>query len=125
MGKLRGKIIKSADKGLLIDDKGNEYMYDQPYSRELGLGVDMPISFNLVTVDGVQTAVSVCVSYSGTISTIDPSGTTGSITDSITGAGYKFNQPYLNLLKYNVGDTVSFKVVNAPEGLMVTCFDKK
>jgi hypothetical protein len=125
MGKLKGKIVKSSDSGLLIDDKGNQYKYDQPYSKELGLQDNMPVSFNLVTVEGTQTAVSVCVCYSGTISTIDPSGTTGSIAEAITGVGYKFNQPYLNLLKYGVGDTVSFIVVDAPEGVMATCLDKK
>lgn len=125
MGKAKGKIIKSSDSGLLIDDRGNEYKYDQPYSKELGLGENMPVSFNLVTVDGVQTAVSVCVNYTGTILSIDPSGPTGEVTDAITGTAYKFNQPYINLLKYGVGDTVSFIVVNTLEGVMATCLDKK
>ncbi|MBI3518461.1 MAG: hypothetical protein HY062_03775 [Bacteroidetes bacterium] len=116
MGKLKGKIVKAGDSGMIRykDDAGNKYEvnYDQPMSQQLGIVEGASITFDLVKAETGPVAVSVNPIEKGEIVEINPAGSTGVILEKESGIKYTFYQNYLTESRFAVGQTVKYTIVN-------------
>lgn len=115
MGKLKGKIIKSGDGGVLRTktDTGEriEYPYNQPFSRELGITEGTVVSFDLVTVKETQVAIAVNPVEKGEIAEIVYESGKGTIIETESGLKYPFVQPHAMEAGLKLGQTVKYTLV--------------
>lgn len=124
MGKVKGKIIGAGDMGNMRYTDGSgarvDIKYEQPYSKELGIVVNAKVSFDIVVVGGVNTAVAVDPINKGTIA-INADGKSGKITETESGAVYAFSQPYLKESGFIDGQVVTYTLVNVKDVLNAVC----
>ncbi len=125
MGKLRGKVIKTGDGGMLKykNDAGEkvECPYDQPFSKELGIAENTVVTFELVTGDKGQVAVAVNPVENGQIQDINFDAGTGHVIETESGIVYPFKQNYLKESKFDKGMNVRYTLVNVNGSMMALC----
>lgn len=125
MGKVKGKITTTGDKGtLIVKGETSETPYEQVYSLELGIVVGASVSFELITFDGKPKAVCVTPIDKGEVTEIFSDGESGTIFEKESGTKYTFKQPNLKELGIVLKDTVKYTLVNTKEGIMATCLTK-
>ena len=120
MGKLKGKVTTSGDSGMLSykDSSGAkiECKYDQPYSIELGMGVNTRVSFDVITTSEGNVAVSVAPINKGTITDISVDTGSGTITETESGIKYPFTQNYLRESGFALNQVVTYNLVYTKDG---------
>lgn len=116
MGKLKGKVTKPGDNGMLKykNESGEkiEVAYHQPFSQELGIGDNTTVNFDLVSIGEKQMAVSVNPIEKGTILDINFDQGSGTIEETESGVRYPFLQTYLRELKLDKGMVTTYSLVN-------------
>lgn len=124
MGKLKGKVTKPGDNGMLKykTDSGEriEVAYDQPFSKELGIGDNTSVTFELVSKGGTPIAVSVNPIDKGTIIDISYEKGGGTIEETESGIQYPFRQNYLRESKFELGQTVKYSLAPANGSMIAT-----
>lgn len=125
MGKIKGKIKTSGDKGILII-KGEtaETPYEQVYSIELGIVTGASVTFDIIVVDGINKAVCVNPIDKGEVTEIFADGISGTIFEKESSTKYTFKQPNLKELGIVLKDIVKYTLVNTKDGIMATCLTK-
>lgn len=125
MGKLKGKIVKSGDTGMLSYTNASgvkvEVQYDQPFSVELGIVDKTKVSFDLLP--GNSMAVAVVPICKGDIVTLDPLSGTGTIIETESKVTYPFKQNYLKESDFSIGQTVTYTLVNVKGALYATALE--
>lgn len=125
MGKLRGKVTKPGDNGLLKykNESGEriEVPYFQVFSADLGIGDNTTVSFDLVSIEGKQVAVAVNPIEKGTILDINFDQGTGTVEETESGLRYNFRQNYLRELKLDKGIVVNYSLINVKGALTAVC----
>lgn len=120
MGKLKGKIAKPGDNGMLSykDDSGVkvEINYNQPYSLELGIGTNTRVSFDVISTKEGNVAVSVAPINKGTITDINIEAGSGIITETESGIKYPFSQNYLKESGFELNKVVTYNLVFTKDG---------
>ena len=115
MGKLKGKIIKSGDGGVLRvkTDTGErvDYPYNQPFSKELGIAEGTVVNFDLVKVKETQVAIAVNPIERGEIAEIVYESGKGTVIETESGLKYPFVQPHATEAGLKVGLTVKYTLV--------------
>lgn len=98
MGKLKGKIQKPGDNGMisykLADGTKTDVPYNQLLSVELGIALGTRVSFDIVSVNNADIAVAVTPINNGTVSKIDPIKGIGSVLETESQIEYPFQQNY-------------------------------
>jgi carbohydrate-binding DOMON domain-containing protein len=125
MGKLKGKVTTSGDKGMLkyTDASGAkvECAYDQPFSLELGIGDNTRVSFDVVAADAGNMAVSVAPINKGSITDISVDNGSGTITETESGIKYPFRQNYLAQSRFALNQVVTYNLVYSNGTLYAVC----
>ncbi len=125
MGKLRGKVIKTGDGGMLRYKNATgekvDCLYDQPYSKELGIAENTVVTFDLVAGTNGDIAVAVNPCENGQIQEINFDAGTGSIIETESGIVYPFQQNYLKESKFDKGMNVKYALVSVNGKMMALC----
>ena len=125
MARLKGKVIRMGDKGIVrgkrLANESFEYPYDQPYSYELGISENTVVTFDLVNVGDKQVAVAVNPVEKGTIVEIDYEKGTGTILETESGIKYPFSQNYLKESKFEKEQVVKYTLVMAKDIITAVC----
>lgn len=125
MGKIKGRITTTGDKGtLIVKGEGTELEYEQSFSTELGIVEGASVTLEIVSVDGRKKAVCVNPIDRGEVTEIFEDGNSGTILEKESGALYTFHQPQLKALGIVVKDIVKYTLVNTKLGIMATCLTK-
>ncbi len=115
MGKLRGKVVKSGDNGMIsyknADGVKTEIPYDQPLSAELGIAMGTRVSFDVVLVNNSNMAVAVAPINNGTVGKLDPIKGIGSVLETESQIEYPFQQNYTAESLIVVGSNVKYTLV--------------
>lgn len=125
MARLKGKVIRMGDKGIVrgkrLANESFEYAYDQPYSYELGISENTIVTFDLVNVGDKQVAVAVNPVEKGTIVEIDYEKGTGTILETESGIKYPFSQNFLKESKFEKEQVVKYTLVMAKDTITAVC----
>lgn len=120
MGKVKGKVTKAGDSGMLSykDASGTkiECSYDQPYSMELGMGLNTRVAFDIISTSAGNVAVSVAPINKGTITDISIDAGSGTITETESGIKYPFTQNYLKESGFELNQVVTYNLVYTKDG---------
>ncbi len=125
MGKLRGKVTRPGDMGMLkykneVGEKV-ECRYDQPYSKELGLIINTVVNFELVSNGTDQIAIAVNPIEKGEILDVNFDEGTGTILETESGTKYPFRQNFLRESKFDKGVEVNYTLINVNGTTTAVC----
>ncbi len=125
MGKLKGKITKPGDGGMLKykNDAGEkiEVPYNQPLSEALGIVENATVTFTLLENTVSPMAVAVNPIEKGTIVDIDFEKGVGTIEETESGIKYPFKQNYLRESKFDKGQVVTYTLVSSNGTMIAVC----
>jgi hypothetical protein len=125
MGKLKGKVTKPGDNGMLRykNDAGEkiDVAYDQPNSKELGIAEGTVVTFELLMNTRQPMAVAINPIEKGNIQDIDYDKGSGTILETESGLVYPFRQNYLKDSGFAKDQTVCYTLAYVNGAVVALC----